>query len=99
VSALGDVIGKVQTWLFEAVVQPALYRLDLASLSDPAYESLEWLIWGLIEIAVLYAILRPLESRRARSRRLLAPPAAAPLRVVVVAACPASQPAPDEFLD
>lgn len=59
----GDGIGRVQTWLFETVVQPALYGLDLASLSDPAYESLEWLLWGVLEIAVLYALLRPLETR------------------------------------
>lgn len=61
-SWLVDAVGTAQTWLFETVVQPALYRLDLASLSDPAYESLEWLIWGALEIAVLYAILRPLEA-------------------------------------
>jgi sterol desaturase/sphingolipid hydroxylase (fatty acid hydroxylase superfamily) len=63
VSWLADQVGRVQTWLFEAAVQPALYWLDLASLSDPAYDSLEWLIWGVLEIAVLYAILRPLEAR------------------------------------
>jgi sterol desaturase/sphingolipid hydroxylase (fatty acid hydroxylase superfamily) len=62
-SWLGDWVGQAQTWLFEAAVQPALYRLDLADLSEPAYESLEWLIWGVLEIALLYAILRPLEAR------------------------------------
>jgi sterol desaturase/sphingolipid hydroxylase (fatty acid hydroxylase superfamily) len=62
-SWIGDWVGRVQTWLFEAAVQPALYRLDLADLSEPAYESLEWLIWGVLEIALLYAILRPLEAR------------------------------------
>jgi sterol desaturase/sphingolipid hydroxylase (fatty acid hydroxylase superfamily) len=62
-SWIGDGVGRAQTWLFEAVVQPALYRLDLAGLSEPAYESLEWLIWGALEIALLYAILRPLEAR------------------------------------
>jgi sterol desaturase/sphingolipid hydroxylase (fatty acid hydroxylase superfamily) len=75
VSRLGDAVGLAQTWLFEAAVQPALYWLDLASLSDLAYESLEWLIWGALEIAVLYAILRPLEAHfpaeRWRDRRLV----------------------------
>jgi sterol desaturase/sphingolipid hydroxylase (fatty acid hydroxylase superfamily) len=59
---LGEGVARAQTWLFEAAVQPALYWLDLAGLSDPAYESVEWLIWGVLEIAVLYAILRPLEA-------------------------------------
>jgi len=63
VSGLGEGVSRVQTWLFESAIQPALFRLDLASLSEPAYESLEWLIWGVLEIAVLYAILRPLEAR------------------------------------
>lgn len=67
-SWLADQVGRVQTWLFEAAVQPTLYRLDLASLSDPAYDSLEWLIWGVLEIAVLYAILRPLEARMPAER-------------------------------
>ena len=62
-SWLGEAVSRVQTWLFESAVQPALFGLDLASLSEPAYESLEWLIWGVLEIAVLYAILRPLEAR------------------------------------
>jgi sterol desaturase/sphingolipid hydroxylase (fatty acid hydroxylase superfamily) len=62
-SWIGDWVGRTQTWLFEAAVQPALYRLDLAGLSEPAYESLEWLIWGVLEIVLLYAILRPLEAR------------------------------------
>lgn len=62
-SWIGDWVGLAQTWLFESAVQPALYRLDLATLSEPAYESLEWLIWGVLEIALLYAVLRPLEGR------------------------------------
>jgi len=63
VSWAGEAVGQLQTWLFEALVQPALYWLDLADLSEPAYESLEWLIWGVLEVALLYAILRPLEAR------------------------------------
>jgi sterol desaturase/sphingolipid hydroxylase (fatty acid hydroxylase superfamily) len=60
---IGEWVSDVQTRLFESAVQPLLYRLDLASLIEPAYESLEWLIWGALEIAVLYTILRPLEAR------------------------------------
>jgi len=63
VSWANEAVSRLQTWLFEALVQPALYRLDLADLSEPAYESLEWLIWGVLEIALLYVILRPLEAR------------------------------------
>ncbi|MCL4799090.1 MAG: sterol desaturase family protein [Burkholderiales bacterium] len=61
-SMLGDAVGRLQTWLFEAAVQPALYALDLAFYAEPAYDALEWLIWGALEVAVLFAALRPLES-------------------------------------
>lgn len=59
---LGDAVARLQTWLFEAAVQPALYALDLASFTDPAYDALEWLIWGVLEVAALFAVLRPLEA-------------------------------------
>jgi sterol desaturase/sphingolipid hydroxylase (fatty acid hydroxylase superfamily) len=57
-----NAVAWLQTWLFESAVQPALYALDLAVYTDPAYDSLEWLIWGALEVAVLFAVLRPLES-------------------------------------
>lgn len=62
-SGIAEAFGAVQTWLFERAVQPALYRLDLAAFAEPAYGATEWFMYGVIEIALLYAILRPLESR------------------------------------
>jgi len=61
-SWLANAVAWLQTWLFESAVQPALYALDLALYTDPAYDSLEWLIWGALEVAVLFAVLRPLEA-------------------------------------
>jgi sterol desaturase/sphingolipid hydroxylase (fatty acid hydroxylase superfamily) len=63
VSALGDAFGAAQTWLFEHAVQPALYRLDLVELAETAYNSTEWFMYGVIELGILFAILRPLEAR------------------------------------
>jgi sterol desaturase/sphingolipid hydroxylase (fatty acid hydroxylase superfamily) len=57
-----NAVAWLQTWLFESAVQPALYALDLAVYTDPAYDSLEWLIWGALEVAVLFSVLRPLET-------------------------------------
>lgn len=60
--SLGEAFGVAQTWLFERLVQPALYRFDLVELAEPAYNATEWFMYGALEIALLYAILRPLES-------------------------------------
>jgi sterol desaturase/sphingolipid hydroxylase (fatty acid hydroxylase superfamily) len=57
-----SIIGDAQMWLFEHAVQPALYALDLASYAEDAFEATEWFLWGALEIAVLYALLRPLEA-------------------------------------
>lgn len=61
-SVIGGVFGNVQTWLFEGVVQPVLYGLDLVELSESAYNATEWFMYGVVELAVLYALLRPLEA-------------------------------------
>jgi sterol desaturase/sphingolipid hydroxylase (fatty acid hydroxylase superfamily) len=62
-SGLAGAFSVTQTWLFESAVQPVLYRLDLAEFAEMAYDSTEWFMYGVIELAVLYAILRPLEGR------------------------------------
>lgn len=51
-------------WLFEALVQPAMFSLGLMSYAELAFEGIEWLLWGCLEIAVLYLLLRPLEALR-----------------------------------
>jgi sterol desaturase/sphingolipid hydroxylase (fatty acid hydroxylase superfamily) len=61
-SWLVDAVAWLQTSLFESAVQPGLYALDLASYAEPAYDALEWLIWGALELAVLFVVLRPLEA-------------------------------------
>ena len=57
-----DTIGVLHTWLFEALVQPVLYHLGLIGLDETAFAATEWFILGMLEIAVLYVVLRPLES-------------------------------------
>jgi sterol desaturase/sphingolipid hydroxylase (fatty acid hydroxylase superfamily) len=57
-------IGVAQTWLFEHAVQPVLHAAGLIHLDETAFAATEWFILGLLEIALLYAILRPLEAAR-----------------------------------
>ncbi len=52
----------LQGWLFQALVQPALTLLDLGAFAEAAFEGTEWFLVGVLEVALLYALLRPLEA-------------------------------------
>lgn len=53
---------SAHTGLFEWVVQPAMFNLGFAEYLEMAYSGTEWFLYGVIEIVVLYALLRPLEG-------------------------------------
>lgn len=52
----------LHTALFTHAVQPALFAMDASEWLEDGYEATEWFLLGAIQIAVLYAILRPLEA-------------------------------------
>lgn len=58
--ALDDLTG----WIFEAAVQPAMYALGLMDWADDALRWVEFGLFGLFTIAVVYAVCRPLEAWR-----------------------------------
>lgn len=62
ISTLVDLFSAVQGWLFEAVVQPLILLLDLGEFTEDAFEGAEWFLVGVCEIALLFAVLRPLEA-------------------------------------
>ncbi|MCA3218716.1 MAG: sterol desaturase family protein [Burkholderiales bacterium] len=53
----------VHTALFEAAVQPVVYTMGWMAHLEDAYTATEWFLLGLIQVALLYVILRPLEAR------------------------------------
>lgn len=59
-----DLFSQAQQALFESVVQPAAFALGLANLLDQAYEGTGWLLAGLLQIAVLVALIGPLQRWR-----------------------------------
>lgn len=65
---LSDLFTSVQAALFEGVVQPILFRAGLMEFQEVAFEACEWFLMGVIEVALLYALLRPLESWRPAER-------------------------------
>ena len=54
----------VQQWLFEAVVQPALFALGLANFLEDAFVGTAWFMVGVIQILVLLAVFGPLQRWR-----------------------------------
>jgi sterol desaturase/sphingolipid hydroxylase (fatty acid hydroxylase superfamily) len=62
--ALAQGFATVQGWIFETAVQPLIYRLGLMAYVENAYEAVEVVLIGIVEIGVLIALLRPLEAWR-----------------------------------
>ncbi len=48
-------------WLFEQIVQPALYQLGWMSYDEMAYDWTHLFLLGLIEVVLLWVLIRPLE--------------------------------------
>ena len=53
-----------QQWLFESAVQPAMFWLGMSSQIEDAYDAVGWLLIGILEIAILVAVLGPLQRWR-----------------------------------
>ena len=62
IQTLVDWFSQAQGWLFQAVVQPILFSSGLGDIAEEAFEGTEWFLIGVLELALLYLILRPLEA-------------------------------------
>lgn len=59
-----DAFVLVQGWLLDHVVQPPLLALGLGSLVEPAFDGVEFFLYGVLQLGVAYLLLRPLEYFR-----------------------------------
>jgi sterol desaturase/sphingolipid hydroxylase (fatty acid hydroxylase superfamily) len=57
-----DWFSLVQSWLFESLVEPAMYHAGLGEYIEDAFDGVEWFLTGVCELAALYLVLRPLEA-------------------------------------
>lgn len=57
-----DWFGIVQGWLFQSLVEPFLFVTGMGEWTEDAYDGVEWFLAGLCELALLFMVLRPLES-------------------------------------
>jgi len=53
----------VHTWLFETAVQPLLFAAGASQWLEDAYPATEWFLLGVVQVTLLYVLLRPLEAR------------------------------------
>jgi sterol desaturase/sphingolipid hydroxylase (fatty acid hydroxylase superfamily) len=61
---LQDWYAAATGWLFEHSLQPLLYTLGLMDWAEDLYGWLDFALFGLFGIAVVYAVCRPLEAWR-----------------------------------
>ncbi|NSW68562.1 hypothetical protein, partial [Escherichia coli] len=61
---IADTFTQAQDVLFQHVVMPITYAVGLGGYVEDAYPGTEWLLMGLVQIAVLLLIFRPLERWR-----------------------------------
>src|SRR5438445_5252518 len=57
-------IGQIEATLFQDVILPVVYQLGLGGYAEEAFTGTEWLLVGLVQIAVMVLILGPLEKLR-----------------------------------
>ncbi len=64
IDTLVDVFGQAQQWLYETAVQPVVFALGGGSILEDAYNATGWLLVGLLQIAVMLAVIGPLQRWR-----------------------------------
>ncbi|MEN9316667.1 MAG: hypothetical protein RIS35_3060 [Pseudomonadota bacterium] len=60
---LTDLIGWIQGGLHERVVQPILYATGFIHFADQAYDALEWVVIGALEVLLMAVVLTLCERR------------------------------------
>jgi sterol desaturase/sphingolipid hydroxylase (fatty acid hydroxylase superfamily) len=56
--------GIAQQWLFEAAIEPLMFMLGMGNLLEDGYAATGWLLVGLVQIAVMLAVIAPLQRWR-----------------------------------
>lgn len=59
---LANLFVALQGWIFDTLIQPPLFALGLAEFAELAFDSVEFVIFGMLQLGVAYLLLRPLEA-------------------------------------
>ncbi len=66
--ALSHAFAVVHGWLFETLVQPVVFAVGAGDVVEQAYDGTELFLFGCLQVALLYMVLRPLEAWRPAER-------------------------------
>ncbi|MEO7548471.1 MAG: sterol desaturase family protein [Ramlibacter sp.] len=61
---LETTFSTAQQWLYETLVQPAMFAVGLGQLLEDGYTATGWLLVGLVQLAVLVIVFGPLQRWR-----------------------------------
>lgn len=61
-STLIDVFFAIQGWIHQTAVQPVLFAMGEMRWAEPAYDAIGFVLLGIVQLVVIWAILRPLEA-------------------------------------
>lgn len=61
-TALLDFFALLQGWLLENIVQPVFVPLGWAAYLEPAFDGLGLFLFGVLQLALIYVLFRPLEA-------------------------------------
>ncbi|MCQ4160068.1 sterol desaturase family protein [Roseomonas sp. GC11] len=64
IEALQDAWDAVAGWIFETLVQPALFAAGLMEWAEDAFDWIGFVMFGGLQVVVVYLICRPLEAWR-----------------------------------
>lgn len=62
VSCTDDLVSWLQTLLYVNAIQPLLFHAGMMDVDEDTYDALYWVIIGVLEVGLMYALLRPLEA-------------------------------------
>jgi sterol desaturase/sphingolipid hydroxylase (fatty acid hydroxylase superfamily) len=60
--AIQDAWNGLNGWLFELAVQPLLYATGLMAWAEDSFDWMNFFLFGMVQVAVVYLICRPLEA-------------------------------------
>lgn len=59
-----DLFVHIQGWLLDKLIQPPMLALGLGSYLELAFDGVELFLYGVLQLALAYLLLRPLEAMR-----------------------------------
>ena len=61
---LGNAFDTAQQWLFESLLQPAMFHLGLGHQLESGYKAAGWLLVGVLQLAAIALVIGPLQRWR-----------------------------------